>query len=164
MLPRTKVQFALIAAVTIAGAWLYHARDFEPLLAFITSSLAYAASLKERGGRIGTVVEANLAKNGYGPHPDGLLKLASIIDRPKIIQNNHQNFPPLTGTEILRVLETLSIIDRPNALPLLLTRLRSTPSNAETEAILYTLSIIDREAGARHLSHARPCAQEGGDG
>lgn len=164
MLPRTNTQIALATAVAVSGAWLYAVPDFEPLLALITSVLAYAASLNDRQVISESVAASTTALVGHGPHPNGLLKSASIIDRPKIIQENYRNFPPLGGQEILGVLEVLSIIDRPKAIPLLLSRLSSPLTQSETEAILEKLSIIDREVAAKHLSYARPCSHFEADG
>jgi len=44
MIPKTKTQWALGAAVVVSVIWLYFVRDFKPLLAVITSFVAYSSS------------------------------------------------------------------------------------------------------------------------
>ena len=153
------MQWALAAATAIAGTWLFFARDFEPLLATVTSAIAYATSLTHREVVSNPSRDVQPPKEGYGPSPAALLRSASIIDRPKILRDSYAHLPPLSGQEIADTLKSLSIIDRPKLVPLLLTRLGSALSEGETDAILKTLSIIDVPAAASQLAKARPIAQ-----
>jgi hypothetical protein len=156
MLPRTKIQWALGAATAIAGTWLYFVRDFEPLLATVTSAIAYAASLTRRD--TDKARDAREPTAGFGPPPASLLRSASILDRPKILRESYAHLPPLSGREIADTLESLSVLDRPKLLPLLLTRLGATLSESETDAILKTLSVLDVPVAASQLAKARPIA------
>jgi hypothetical protein len=156
MFPRTKIQWLLGGAICVSATWLAYSRDFEPLLALITSVVSYAGTFATRHHNTSETTSASTPLGGYGPAPMSLLKSAAIIDRPKIIKDSYTHFPSLSGIQIVEVMDTLSIIDRPKALPLLLTRLREALSENETERILELISIVDRSTAAEQLAQSRP--------
>ena len=156
MIPKSKTQWALSAAVVVSLTWLYSVRNFEPLLASITSLIAYVGSFAAKRHSSTKIIKPGAQVQGTGPAPMALIRSSSITDRPHIIKKSHLHFPLLNGYQILEVLEILSITDRLDALQFLLIRLESSLSEEETEEILGTLSITDRPTASMQIAKARP--------
>lgn len=149
-MPRTKSEWLAVACVILSVAWLYTGINLEPVIALLTSILAFIGLRTPHSMHRASV--APEAGNGQFD-PVALLNPAALYERIKILRKSHMHLRSISPSEMPQILALFPLYEQSEALKLLAPNLSAHPSPAETEDILKRLPLYERTAGAAFLAH-----------